>query len=303
MKGKLARLFLVASIVAILCGAIYGVRRLMNWALAYHSFWHYLTRFILVLGGTFAVILVIQSLTARNPSESLGASADPEPEFKLSNVFKRVVDILLSVALLTVMFPLLVLIALLIFISEGYPVFYISQRYISLDRCVSILKFRTMVRDATSPKYRLKERFMKEGFLDIPLECEVYTPIGRFLERTQLVEILQLFNVLVHGMSLIGNRPLPRENVLLLQKFGGWERRFGSPAGLTGISQVVGKQNQNPQGRLELEGLYTQLYRTKGRNILLCDLYITYYTVRLLLFKKALPVERAMDILSPASGN
>jgi lipopolysaccharide/colanic/teichoic acid biosynthesis glycosyltransferase len=144
---------------------------------------------------------------------------------------------------------------------------------------------------------------MKDGFLDIPLDCEVYTPIGRFLERTQLVEILQLFNVLVHGMSLIGNRPLPRENVLLLQKFTGWERRFGSPAGLTGISQVVGKQNQNPQGRLQLEGMYTQLYRAKGRNILLCDLYITYYTVRLLLFKKTLPVERAMHILSVASGN
>ena len=115
------------------------------------------------------------------------------------------------------------------------------------------------------------------------------------------MELLQLFNVLLHGMSLIGNRPLPRENVLLLKQFTGWEQRFGSPAGLTGLSQVVGKMNQGPQERLELEGMYTQLYRAKGSNILWCDLRIAYYTVRLLLFKKTLPVKDAMHMVRIAS--
>jgi lipopolysaccharide/colanic/teichoic acid biosynthesis glycosyltransferase len=303
MKAKLVRLFWVFAIMAVVVGAGYSLRLLMISELSYHSFWHYVTRFVLVMAVTFAVILLIQLLTAVNPAESLGAEPVTEPDFKLSNLCKRVVDILLSIALLTALFPILVLVSLLIFILEGYPVFYISQRYISLDQCVFILKFRTMVRDATSPKYRLRERFMRDGFLDIPLDCEVYTPFGRFLERTQIVEILQLFNVLLHGMSLIGNRPLPRENVLLLQKFPGWERRFGSPAGLTGLSQVVGKQNQDPEDRLRLEGMYTDLYRKREGNILLCDLYIVYYTARLLLFKKTLPVEQAMHIVSGASSN
>lgn len=297
LREKLARLLLVASAAAALAGAGYVLRLLMISALAYHSFWHYLTRFVLLLGGVFALILLVQSMTARYPTEALGVPPLPEPDFKFSNLCKRMVDVALSIALLVVLFPALVLISLVIFILEGYPVFYVSQRYISLNQSVMILKFRTMVKDATSPRYRLRERFMKDGFLDIPVDCEVYTPIGRFLERTQIVEILQLVNVLLHGMSLIGNRPLPRENILLLQQFAGWERRFGSPAGLTGISQVVGKQNQGPKGRLELEGAYTRLYREKGANILWCDLRIAYYTVRLLLFRKALPMEEAMHML------
>ncbi len=303
MKEKLIRLSWVAVAIAALAGGGYVLRQMMISGLIYHSFWHYLTRAIILLGGMFAVILLVQSMSTRNPTETLGVESLPEPEFKLSNLFKRIVDISLSIVLLTLLFPALVLISLVIFIFEGHPVFYISQRYVSLDQCVLILKFRTMVRDATSPKYRLRERFMRDGFLDIPLDCEVYTPIGRFLERTQIVEILQLFNVLLHGMSLIGNRPLPRENVLLLQRFAGWEQRFGSPAGLTGISQVVGKLNQSPEGRLELEGKYTHLYRTKGCNVLWCDLYIVYHTVRLLLFKKALPVEQAMQRVDAASRN
>ena len=43
-----------------------------------------------------------------------------------------------------------------------------------------------------TPKYKLKERYMKDGYLDIPLNCEAYTKIGRILERTQVVELLQL---------------------------------------------------------------------------------------------------------------
>jgi len=303
VKAKLLRIFIVAAVVAAAAGAGYGVRLLMISALTYHSFWHYLTRFVLLLGGIFAVVLLIQSLTSRNPTETLGVAPLPEPDFKFSNLCKRIVDIAISITLLTVLFPVLLFIALIIFVLEGYPVFYISQRYVSLDESVLILKFRTMVRDATSPKYRLKERYMKDGFLDIPLDCEVYTPIGRFLERTQIVEILQLFNVLLHGMSLVGNRPLPLENVMLLRQFTGWEQRFGSPAGLTGLSQVVGKLNQDPKGRLELEGMYTRLYRTKGCNVLWCDLFIAYHTFRLLLFKKTLPVEEALQRVSAASRN
>lgn len=183
MKAKLARLAVVLSVLAAVVGTGYGLRLLMVSALRYHSFWHYLTRFFLVFGCVFAFILLVQLLTARNPAETLGVSPSQETPFKFSNLFKRLADIALSIVLLTLLFPVLLVISLVIFILEGYPVFYISQRYISLDQCVFILKFRTMVRDATSPKYRLQERFMRDGFLDIPLDCEVYTPVGRFLRE------------------------------------------------------------------------------------------------------------------------
>jgi len=157
-----------------------------------------------------------------------------------------------------------------------------------------------MVKNATDPKYKLKERYMRDGYLDIPLSCEVFTPIGRILEKTQLVEILQLFNILFNGMSLIGNRPLPLDNLILLKKHKDWSRRFDSPAGLTGISQVVGKLNLSPQERLELEGLYSDVY-IKG-NIIKCDILIIYYTICLIFFRKETSKKEAFDLLRNCLG-
>jgi lipopolysaccharide/colanic/teichoic acid biosynthesis glycosyltransferase len=262
----------------------------------------YLAQTIAVFGAGLVIFLAIQLFAVRSPTDAIGTASVSKIDFKISNLLKRITDIVISIILLTLLFPILVLAAVLIFVLEGYPIFYISRRYIALDRCVSILKFRTMVRDATSPKYQLRERFMRDGYLDIPLSCEVYTPLGRLLERTQLVEILQLFNILFHGMSLIGNRPLPRENIELLKQFDGWERRFDSPAGLSGLSQIVGKLNQTPQERLELESLYSSLYGINGGNNFLCDLFIAYYTIRLLLFGKPLTIEGARKLVKIASG-
>lgn len=214
---------------------------------------------------------------------------------RFPHAVKRTFDVLFSLTVLTVLSPLLLLIALLIRILEGAPVTYRSIRYISLNKKIYSLKFRTMVRDATDPKYRLKERYMRDGFLDIPISCEVYTPIGRLLEKTQLVEILQLFNILVDGMSLIGNRPLPFDNLCLLKKHPDWSKRFESPAGITGITQVVGKLNLSPVQRLELEGLYSDVYR-RG-NILLCDVMIVLYTLRLIILRKDTPIEKAYELL------
>ncbi len=134
---------------------------------------------------------------------------------------------------------------------------------------------------------------MRDGYLDIPLNCEVYTPIGRILERTQLVETLQLLNVLLHGMSFVGNRPLPRENIELLSKMDGWQERFHSPAGITGLSQVVGKLNQSPTERLSLERLYSRAYKDPKVNIVWVDIVIIFYTVRMLLLNQPLSLHQA----------
>lgn len=268
---------------------------------ATQALFRYFAQTIAVLGAGLAIFLTVQFFAVRSPTDTVGVSTRAEIDFKPSNIVKRVADILVSLVLLSLLTPILILISALIFVLEGYPVFYVSRRYVSLDQSVPILKFRTMAIDATSPKYRLRERYMRDGYLDIPLDCEVYTPIGRFLERTQLVEVLQLFNILFHGMSLIGNRPLPRENIELLKQFSGWETRFDSPAGLTGLSQVVGKLNQTPAQRLELESLYSSVYRSRDGNILLCDLFIVYYTFRLLLIGKYLSLEQAKQLATAAS--
>jgi len=212
-----------------------------------------------------------------------------------SQLAKRIIDVVLALVILVLTFPALVVAAILLLVLEGRPVFYVSRRMVGVDRTIPIIKFRTMVRDARSPKYRLNERFMRDGYLDIPRTCEVYTPFGRLLERLQLVEVPQVFNVLFHGMSLIGNRPLPAENVRLLQRYAGWEGRFDSPAGISGIAQVVGKLRLHPHERLALECAYSNLYR-RG-NILRCDLLILFYTLKFIATSEGLSRDQAFRLL------
>jgi len=269
---------------------------------------------LLLIGFAFAGFLLIRltaahahggALTQGHFLSHLRTSFIPLKSFfvrrngtlKLRNrVLKRSLDILIAVPLLLMSAPILLGAAILLLLTEGLPIFYVSTRYIGLNRPIRVIKFRTMARDACSPKYELKERFMRDGYLDIPLDCEVYTPIGRILERLQIVELPQLLNVLIHGMSLVGNRPLPKENMELLARFPAWEKRFESPGGITGISQVVGKLNLTPAKRLRLESLYSKVYQ-EG-NIIRCDCLIIWHTTAgVLLRNEGITLERSEALL------
>lgn len=202
-------------------------------------------------------------------------------------IIKKFEDIVFSLSTLIIFLPIIILIIILSFLIQGRPIFYVSQRIVGPQKKIHIIKFRTMVRDALNPKWQLEEKYMKDGYLDVPIFSEVYTPFGRFLEKTQLVEILQVFHVLFNHMSFVGNRPLPEKNVELLKiRFPDtWQERFKSPAGMTGITQVAGKFNLTSKQRLELESLYSKVYQ-EG-NILKADAYIFFSTIILLLLKDA----------------
>jgi lipopolysaccharide/colanic/teichoic acid biosynthesis glycosyltransferase len=155
------------------------------------------------------------------------------------SITKRILDFVSTLICLVFAAPLMLLIALISITVQGLPVFYTSKRYVTKNRAATIYKFRSMVTDAKSTHYDLNGRFMRDGYLDIPIDCEVYTPFGRILERTELVELPD-FQYCFSGMSWVGNRALPGKRQRL-HVLPGWAERFDSPAGLTGISQVVGK--------------------------------------------------------------
>lgn len=218
------------------------------------------------------------------------------PPRRWNRWLKRFIDVAVSVPLLLLLSPILLLAAMCVWIKEGRPIFFLSRRYVTADRFAPVIKFRTMVRDAGSAKYRLAERFMHDGYLNVPADCEVYTGVGRILERFQIVEFPQLINVLFHGMSLVGNRPLPKDNLDLLAQFPSWERRYDSPAGITGISQLVGKFGLTPLERLELESLYGRVYLSG--NIIKCDLAIIWLTVVRVVFQnRGISFDHAVRIL------
>jgi lipopolysaccharide/colanic/teichoic acid biosynthesis glycosyltransferase len=213
---------------------------------------------------------------------------------------KRVMDVTLASAGLLVASPILALTALLVLIIEGRPIFYVSRRHVAADRVARVYKFRSMVRDARSPRYALAARFTRDGYLDIPLTCEAYTPIGRLLERTQIVELPQLVNVVMGSMSLIGNRPLPAENAALLQaRHPEAVRRFESPAGMSGVAQLVGKLNLAPEQRLALELAYSDLYRTG--NVVRCDVLVFFFTLRVLCGGEGITLDQARWMLAPVT--
>ena len=201
-------------------------------------------------------------------------------------ITKRIQDIILSMLVIIFFTPILIIVIFFVMIMQGFPIFYISDRMVSRNKSIKIIKFRSMVRDAKSSKYNLDKKYMKNGYLDIPLSSKVFTPLGRFLEQTQLVEVPQVFAVLFGYISFVGNRPLPLNNINRLKESfpDNWYKRFDSPAGLTGITQVVGKLTLTPEKRIELENLYSKVYN-KG-NIIKVDIFVFISTIRLIILRK-----------------
>ncbi len=202
-----------------------------------------------------------------------------------NRILKRIEDIIFSLSVLVILSPILFLLSLVSFLLQGWPIFYVSRRMVTVKKEINIIKFRAMVKDAKIEKYGLEKKYMKKGYLDIPLSSEVYTPIGRFMEKTQLVEVPQVIHVLLGEISFVGNRPLPKKNVNLLKENfpDQWQKRFNSPAGMTGITQVVGKLNLDAKQRLELESLYSDVYM--NGNVLKADVYIIFSTIILILLR------------------
>jgi len=123
-------------------------------------------------------------------------------------VIKRALDIVISMCLLLVLFPPLLIIALLIKLDSPGPVFYISHRIGKNGRVFPCYKFRTMVVNADELTHTLASLNERDGILFKITKYPRATRIGRILRKFSLDELPQLFNVLDGDMSLVGPRPL-----------------------------------------------------------------------------------------------
>ncbi len=115
---------------------------------------------------------------------------------------KRIFDVFLSLIGLIILFPFFLIIALLIVISSGLPVFYIQQRVGRGSEDFGLFKFRTMKKNAE-----------KAGLLTVGGRDPRITTIGYYLRKYKLDELPQLLNVFVGDMSLVGPRPEVRKYV------------------------------------------------------------------------------------------
>ncbi len=153
---------------------------------------------------------------------------------------KRTMDLLLAGVALFFLMPLLAAIAILIKAASPGPVFFKQDRVGYNRRRFKIIKFRTMVVDAEKMQDELAAFNESDGPTFKIQNDPRITRIGRWLRRTSLDEIPQLFNVLKGEMSLVGPRPLPVRDVAGMDER--WQkRRFSMRPGLTCLWQINGR--------------------------------------------------------------
>lgn len=193
-------------------------------------------------------------------------------------VLKRFVDVIGAIILGLVFSPLIVAIVFLMRRSRG-SVIYRHRRVGRGGQMFSCLKFRTMVPNADQVLRELLENspeLRAEWVRDHKLRHDPrVTALGRFLRRTSLDELPQLLNVLRGEMSLVGPRPVVREELL---RYGRNVTTYlAAKPGITGLWQVTGRNDTDYRRRVVLDSYYV-----RNQNLLL-DLYILAKTTGVVL--------------------
>ena len=163
---------------------------------------------------------------------------------------KRILDIILCLAILPIVLPLVGLIAIAVRIDSSGPVIFRQTRIGRQGRPFQILKFRTLSADHDQQADRAyMEAFIQgrtselrdgvEHVVNKPIQPSTVTRVGRFLRKSSLDELPQIVNVLNGEMSLVGPRPnVPWE----VDAYLDWHReRLEVTPGITGLAQVRGR--------------------------------------------------------------
>lgn len=159
---------------------------------------------------------------------------------------KRAVDVLVSLSVVLLLAPILAAVALAVLLDDGRPVLFRQVRVGRAGREFGMLKFRSMVRDAAAV-----------GPYHTQAADPRITRVGRFIRRTSLDELPQLFNVLAGHMSLVGPRPdVPAQRSLYSEQE--WAVRCSVRPGITGLAQALLRSEATQAQRLELDLRYAR---------------------------------------------
>ena len=159
---------------------------------------------------------------------------------KQGSIIKRLTDLIFSFTILIISSPFLLVAALAIKIESKGPLFFIQERAGFKGKAFKMIKFRGMVNNALAIGPELTQK-------DDPR----ITRVGKFLRRTSIDEIPQVINVLKGEMSIVGPRP---EIISITQKYTDKQKLiFNYKPGITGFSQIHGRQLLSPEDRIAME--------------------------------------------------
>ena len=169
-------------------------------------------------------------------------SFQPVAQNEAGLITKRIIDLLMVLAAMPFILPLLGLIAIAIRIDSPGPAIFCQERVGLHRRRFKLYKFRSMVANAASTMHELEHLNEADGpNFKIKNDPRV-TRIGRFLRRSSIDEIPQLFNVILGDMSLVGPRPMAVRDVNLFNK-GVQRKRFSVRPGITCLWQISGRSD------------------------------------------------------------
>lgn len=177
---------------------------------------------------------------------------------KLQRLFKRIIDIIGSLAGLIILSPVFLIVSVLVYSKLGSPIFFTQERVGKDGKIFKMIKFRTML-DSTNK------------FGELLDDEERLTPFGKKLRSTSLDELPELINVLKGDMSLVGPRPLLVEYIPLYSKHQ--FRRHEVNPGITGWAQVNGRNSIDWETKFDLDVEYVDKFN------LIMDIKILFLTV------------------------
>jgi len=173
---------------------------------------------------------------------------------------ERAFDVVLALGALVFFAPVMLIVAVAIWLQDGGPAFFVQTRMGRGAEPFSCLKFRTMVVDAEERLAALLASdpvARTEWARDQKLRRDPrITALGAFLRKSSLDELPQLFNILRGEMSVVGPRPIVKAEV---PRYGRWYRDYCSVRpGLTGLWQVSGRNDVDYRRRVALDVAYAR---------------------------------------------
>ena len=175
-------------------------------------------------------------------------------EFSFYETIKRLIDIICPLLGVLILSPLFIIIAIIIKSTSKGPVFFSQKRVGKNGKEFDMYKFRSMVVNAEE----LKEKLVAQNEMSGPMfkmkDDPRVTKVGKFIRKTSIDELPQLWNVLKGDMSLVGPRPsLPKE----VAQFEDWmHKRLEVKPGLTCYWQVSGRNNIDFEDWMKLDCKY-----------------------------------------------
>jgi exopolysaccharide biosynthesis polyprenyl glycosylphosphotransferase len=192
--------------------------------------------------------LLFDTHTIEMPSLTPIAKYSRKPFF---DFFKRCFDIFASGLGIIILSPLFLVMAIIIKCSDGGPVFYIQKRVGYYGKKFNMIKFRSMVPNADAKVVELLKQNEASGPMFKIKDDPRITKIGKFMRKTSIDELPQLFNVFAGSMSLVGPRPaLPREVTQYTRKE---TARLLVKPGITCIWQISGRSSLTFEQQVEMD--------------------------------------------------